>query len=91
MERKVRDSCGSSGTGETPQAKPRRLSARPAESEHPVVEISPLFNNNTYLVSQPKLHGELKYSKTLLEFTKYPYMSNNKLETDYGLPDWVSK
>ncbi|PLT29440.1 hypothetical protein CUU66_13135 [Peribacillus deserti] len=46
MERKVRDSCGSSGTGETPQAKPRRLSARPAESEHPVVEINPLFNNN---------------------------------------------
>ncbi|TYS13814.1 hypothetical protein FZC78_20700 [Rossellomorea vietnamensis] len=25
-------SCGSSGTGETPQAKPRRLTARPAES-----------------------------------------------------------
>ncbi|PLT27542.1 hypothetical protein CUU66_23335 [Peribacillus deserti] len=41
MERKVRDSCGSSGTGETPQAKLRRLSARPAESEHPVVEITP--------------------------------------------------
>jgi hypothetical protein len=31
----VRDSCGSSGTGETPQAfTPRRLAARPAESEH---------------------------------------------------------
>ncbi|MDQ7864608.1 hypothetical protein RCO48_36500 [Peribacillus frigoritolerans] len=31
----VRDSCGSSGTGETPQAfMPRRLTARPAESEH---------------------------------------------------------
>ncbi|AZV63007.1 hypothetical protein DOZ91_22400 [Peribacillus frigoritolerans] len=31
----VRDSCGSSGTGETPQAfAPRRLTARPAESEH---------------------------------------------------------
>ena len=28
------DSCGRSGTGETPQAKPRRLTARPAESEH---------------------------------------------------------
>ncbi|TYR76509.1 hypothetical protein FZC79_06405 [Rossellomorea vietnamensis] len=25
-------SCGTSGTGETPQAKPRRLNARPAES-----------------------------------------------------------
>ncbi|TDL87565.1 hypothetical protein E2R55_19685 [Vibrio vulnificus] len=31
----VRDSCGSSGTGETPQAfTPRRLTAGPAESEH---------------------------------------------------------
>ncbi|WHX69355.1 hypothetical protein QNH26_12660 [Peribacillus frigoritolerans] len=31
----VRDSCGSCGTGETPQAfTPRRLTARPAESEH---------------------------------------------------------
>jgi hypothetical protein len=31
----VRDSCGSSGIGETPQAfTPRRLTARPAESEH---------------------------------------------------------
>ena len=30
----VRDSCGRSGTGETPQAyTPRRLTARPAESE----------------------------------------------------------
>jgi pyrroline-5-carboxylate reductase len=31
----VRDSCGCSGTVETPQAfTPRRLNARPAESEH---------------------------------------------------------
>jgi hypothetical protein len=31
----VRDSCGSSGTGETPQAfTPRRLTDRPPESEH---------------------------------------------------------
>jgi hypothetical protein len=31
----VRDSCGSSGTGETPQAfTPRSFNARPAESEH---------------------------------------------------------
>jgi hypothetical protein len=38
----VRDSCGSSGTGETPQAleAPRRLSARPAESKHPGVEVN---------------------------------------------------
>ncbi|WP_026695933.1 hypothetical protein [Peribacillus kribbensis] len=31
---------GISGTGETPQAKLRRLTARPAESEHPGVEIN---------------------------------------------------
>jgi hypothetical protein len=31
----MRDSCGTSGTGETPQAfTPRMLTARPAESEH---------------------------------------------------------
>ncbi len=31
----MQDSCGSSGTGETPQAfTPRMLTARPAESEH---------------------------------------------------------
>ncbi len=31
----MRDSCGRSGTGVTPQAfTPRRLTARPAESEH---------------------------------------------------------
>jgi hypothetical protein len=36
------DSCGSSGTGETPQAlAPRRLTARPAESEAPGTEINP--------------------------------------------------
>ncbi|AGK54975.1 hypothetical protein B1NLA3E_16155 [Bacillus sp. 1NLA3E] len=35
------DSCGSSGTGETPQAlAPRRLTARPAESEAPEAEIN---------------------------------------------------
>ncbi|PLT28983.1 hypothetical protein CUU66_15965 [Peribacillus deserti] len=39
MERKVRDSCGSSGTGETLQAKPR-LTDRPAESKHPHVPIN---------------------------------------------------
>ncbi|KAB7706575.1 hypothetical protein F9802_10270 [Bacillus aerolatus] len=34
IEAEVRDSCGNSWTGETPQAfTPRRLTARPAESE----------------------------------------------------------
>ncbi|TKD69179.1 hypothetical protein FBF83_14330 [Pseudalkalibacillus hwajinpoensis] len=50
MERKVLDSCGTSGTGETPQARcscaPRRLSARPAESEHPGAEINHYFYSN---------------------------------------------
>jgi hypothetical protein len=40
LERKVLDSCENSGTGETPQAKPRRLTARPAESEPPGAEIN---------------------------------------------------
>jgi hypothetical protein len=42
LEWQVRDSCGISGTGETPQAQaPRRLSARPTESEHPEMESKP--------------------------------------------------
>ncbi len=40
-------SCGTSGTGETPQAQclcaRRRLTARPEESEHPGAEIPPLL------------------------------------------------
>jgi hypothetical protein len=37
------DSCGNSWTGETPEAKPRRLTASPAESEHPGTEINYYF------------------------------------------------
>ncbi|PLT29560.1 hypothetical protein CUU66_12640 [Peribacillus deserti] len=33
-------------SGEIPQAKPRRLTARPAESEHPGAEINLLFNSS---------------------------------------------
>jgi hypothetical protein len=43
------DSCGNSWTGETPEAQPRRLTASPAESEHPVAEINYyflLYNSN---------------------------------------------
>jgi hypothetical protein len=43
------DSCGNSWTGETPQAEPRRLTASPAESEHPGAEINYyflLYNSN---------------------------------------------
>ncbi|KAA0564207.1 hypothetical protein F0342_08440 [Bacillus sp. CH30_1T] len=43
------DSCGNSWTGETPEAQPRRLTASPAESEHPGAEINYyflLYNSN---------------------------------------------
>jgi hypothetical protein len=43
------DSCGNSWAGETPEAQPRRLTASPAESEHPVAEINHyflLYNSN---------------------------------------------
>jgi hypothetical protein len=42
LERKVRDSCGISGTGETIQCRKATsgLTARPAESEHPGAEIN---------------------------------------------------
>ncbi|TKD70888.1 hypothetical protein FBF83_09770 [Pseudalkalibacillus hwajinpoensis] len=53
---RVLDSCGTSGTGETPQAQcfcaPRSLTARPAESEHPEAEI-PLTLIATMLRKQP--------------------------------------
>jgi hypothetical protein len=43
----VRDSCGISGTGETPQAfTPRRLPARPAESVHWRGKPHYLLNSN---------------------------------------------
>ncbi|TKD67665.1 hypothetical protein FBF83_18515 [Pseudalkalibacillus hwajinpoensis] len=49
------DSCGMSGTGETPQAQcsfaPRRHRARPADSEHPGAEI----NQPTVLFSKKKV------------------------------------
>ncbi|PCD09756.1 hypothetical protein CMV16_04995 [Peribacillus simplex] len=48
----VRDSCGSSETGETPQAfTPRRLTARPAESEH----LEGKSTATHYLVNRNKL------------------------------------
>ncbi|TKD68825.1 hypothetical protein FBF83_16650 [Pseudalkalibacillus hwajinpoensis] len=45
------DSCGTSGTAETTQARPsvsRRLSARPAESEHPVADINHHFYSKPF-------------------------------------------
>ncbi|MEC0272656.1 hypothetical protein [Peribacillus frigoritolerans] len=53
----VRDSCGSSRTGETPQAfTPRRLTARPAESEH----LEWKSTTTHYLVNR------IKYVKTAI-------------------------
>ncbi len=50
----MRDSCGASGLGETTQAHaPRRLSARPAESEHPETEIN-------YSQEQQRLRKQLQ-------------------------------
>ncbi|MES1042193.1 hypothetical protein FOA20_22655 [Peribacillus simplex] len=50
----VRDSCGSSGIGETPQAfTTRRLTARPAESEHlERKSTTPLYLVNSNKVCQ---------------------------------------
>ncbi|TYS18720.1 hypothetical protein FZC78_04185 [Rossellomorea vietnamensis] len=48
-------SCGTSGTGETPQAKPRRLNARPAESC--------TWNENQHLFVKP----EVKKAESLFE------------------------
>ncbi|MGE8019655.1 hypothetical protein ACQKOM_12180 [Peribacillus frigoritolerans] len=51
----VRDSCGSSGIGETPQAfTPRRLTTRPAESEHLEGKSTTTHNNNFYEMSLNK-------------------------------------
>jgi len=51
------DSCGNSWTGETPEAQPRRLTASPAESEHPVAEINYyfLFYNSNILYEKSLL------------------------------------
>ncbi|AZV61383.1 hypothetical protein DOZ91_12695 [Peribacillus frigoritolerans] len=58
----VRDSCGSSGTGETPQAfTPRRLNARPAESEH----LEGKSTTPHYLVNSNKVCEQPKQKKNL--------------------------
>ena len=53
----MRDSCRSSGTGETPQVlAPRRLIVHPAESEHPEAEINQcilLYSKQQSLRKQP--------------------------------------
>ncbi|TKD71407.1 hypothetical protein FBF83_00935 [Pseudalkalibacillus hwajinpoensis] len=67
------DSCGTSGTGETPQAQcfyaPRRLSARPAESEHPGAEI-PLTLIATIFTKQPFIKKQQSFSKEPIKKTR---------------------
>jgi hypothetical protein len=63
------DSCGNSWTGETPEAQPRRLTASPAESEHPVAEINYYF----LLYNSNKL-----YEKSLVK-KKSSLFNNRKL------------
>ncbi|TDK58431.1 hypothetical protein E2K98_23670 [Bacillus salipaludis] len=47
MERKVRDSCGSSGTGETPQALKRRGGSPPAPRKASILERKSTTTFNT--------------------------------------------
>ena len=55
MKRKVLDSCGNSGKVETPQAKPRRLNSRPAESEHLERSTFLLKNNKVLYIKKTTL------------------------------------
>ncbi len=59
------DSCGNSWTGETPEAQPMRLTASPAESEHPGAEINYyflLYNKQQTLRKEPKKKNIKKQS-----------------------------
>ncbi|TDK65164.1 hypothetical protein E2K98_02695 [Bacillus salipaludis] len=51
MERKVRDSCGSSGTGETPQALKRRGGSPPAPRKASILErkSTTKFNEQSFI------------------------------------------
>ena len=73
----MRDSCGSSGTGETPQAfTPRRLTARPAESEHlEGKSTTPLYLVNSNKVCEKSLF--LKQSAMLSS----PFLNRNELSS----------
>jgi len=63
------DSCGNSWTGETPEAQPRRLTASPAESEHPVAEINYYFrvynSKKLYEKSQIKRDPGIQFAGSL--------------------------
>ncbi|WHX66153.1 hypothetical protein QNH26_21195 [Peribacillus frigoritolerans] len=71
----VRDSCGSSGTGETPQAfTPRRLTARPAESEHLEGKSTTLH----YLVNSNKVWKNSQTKK-----------GKNAADRNYNQTNWI--
>ncbi|AZV59692.1 hypothetical protein DOZ91_03055 [Peribacillus frigoritolerans] len=73
----VRDSCGSSGTGETPQAfTPRRLTARPAESEHlEGKSTTPHYLVNSNKVCENSLYYRRAFFKKVLLYKLFsqPY------------------
>jgi hypothetical protein len=78
----VRDSCGSSGTGETPQAfTPRRLTARPAESEHlEGKSTTPLYLVNSNKVCENSLF--LKHPPSQPQSP--PYLNNGEINAIIG-------
>ncbi|THF80176.1 hypothetical protein E6W99_10930 [Metabacillus sediminilitoris] len=65
---RLRDSCGSSGTGEIPQAfTPRRLTARPAvivhlslqsTTPHYLVNSNKVCENSQFIKKSPAKHAE---------------------------------
>ncbi|MFJ5749158.1 hypothetical protein ACIP97_11330 [Peribacillus frigoritolerans] len=78
----VRDSCGSSGTGETPQAfTPRRLTARTKESEH----LEGKSTTTHYLVNSNKVCENSLYLKNIPVNFRNPFLS------DYCLPSRIKE
>ncbi|TCJ03360.1 hypothetical protein E0Y62_14790 [Cytobacillus praedii] len=55
MERKVRDSCGSSGTGETPQERQRRGGSPPTPRKASTWSGNQLYQTKLLLIKQPYL------------------------------------
>jgi hypothetical protein len=70
----VRDSCGSSGTGETPQAFTPRLTARPAESEH----LEGKSTTPHYLVNSNKVWKNIQTKK-----------EKNAADRNYNQTNWI--
>ncbi len=84
----MRDSCGSSGTGETPQAfTPRMLTVRPAESEHLegksttphyLVNSNKVCENSLFLILPLRMDFSTLYDR--LSFSKVFYQAYFSLQ-----------